>query len=84
MNDDRADAALDVLVPRLRQFIAVAREEHLTRAAEALGVPPSPACGSPRRRPPGPSAWPGGRPIRRPARSAPCDFALRQEGGLLR
>lgn len=39
MNDNSADAALDALVPRLRQFIAVAREEHLTRAAEALGVP---------------------------------------------
>jgi DNA-binding transcriptional LysR family regulator len=39
MNDNPADAALDALVPRLRQFIAVAREEHLTRAAEALGVP---------------------------------------------
>ena len=39
MNDNQADAALDALVPRLRQFIAVAREEHLTRAAEALGVP---------------------------------------------
>jgi DNA-binding transcriptional LysR family regulator len=39
MNDDRAAAALDALVPRLRQFIAVARAEHLTRAAEALGVP---------------------------------------------
>ena len=34
-----ADAALDALVPRLRQFVAVAREEHLTRAAESLGVP---------------------------------------------
>lgn len=39
MNDSPADAALDALVPRLRQFIAVAREEHLTRAAETLGVP---------------------------------------------
>jgi DNA-binding transcriptional LysR family regulator len=39
MNDNPADAALDALVPRLRQFIAVARKEHLTRAAEALGVP---------------------------------------------
>jgi DNA-binding transcriptional LysR family regulator len=39
MNDNPAEAALDALVPRLRQFIAVAREEHLTRAAEALGVP---------------------------------------------
>ncbi|HVT69593.1 MAG TPA: LysR family transcriptional regulator [Trebonia sp.] len=34
-----ADSALDVLVPRLRQFAVVAREEHLTRAAELLGVP---------------------------------------------
>jgi DNA-binding transcriptional LysR family regulator len=33
------DRALDALVPRLRQFIVVAREEHLTRAAEILGVP---------------------------------------------
>jgi DNA-binding transcriptional LysR family regulator len=32
-------AALDALVPRLRQFAVVAREEHLTRAAEILGVP---------------------------------------------
>src|SRR6201995_2046145 len=31
--------ALDALVPRLRQFAVVAREEHLTRAAELLGVP---------------------------------------------
>ena len=45
--DDRPDRdaeagvneALDVLVPRLRQFIVVAREEHLTRAAEILGIP---------------------------------------------
>jgi DNA-binding transcriptional LysR family regulator len=34
-----ADRALDVLAGRLRQFIVVAREEHLTRAAEILGVP---------------------------------------------
>jgi DNA-binding transcriptional LysR family regulator len=34
-----AAAALDALVPRLRQFAVVAREEHLTRAAEILGVP---------------------------------------------
>jgi DNA-binding transcriptional LysR family regulator len=33
------DGALDALVPRLRQFVVVAREEHLTRAAELLGVP---------------------------------------------
>jgi DNA-binding transcriptional LysR family regulator len=40
MNDeDMAAAALDALVPRLRQFLVVAREEHLTRAAEILGVP---------------------------------------------
>jgi DNA-binding transcriptional LysR family regulator len=42
-SDIAADAsvaeALDALVPRLRQFIIVAREEHLTRAAEILGVP---------------------------------------------
>jgi DNA-binding transcriptional LysR family regulator len=42
-SDPAADAsvgeALDALVPRLRQFIIVAREEHLTRAAEILGVP---------------------------------------------
>lgn len=37
--DASLDAALDALVPRLRQFIVVAREEHLTRAAEILGVP---------------------------------------------
>ena len=36
---DQAEAALDALVPRLRQFAVVAREEHLTRAAELLGVP---------------------------------------------
>ena len=34
-----AETALDALVPRLRQFVVVAREEHLTRAAELLGVP---------------------------------------------
>ena len=34
-----ADAALDALVPLLRQFAVVAREEHVTRAAELLGVP---------------------------------------------
>jgi DNA-binding transcriptional LysR family regulator len=41
MNEPSSDAAagLDALVPRLRQFAAVAREEHLTRAAEILGVP---------------------------------------------
>ncbi len=32
-------ASLDALAPRLRQFVVVAREEHLTRAAELLGVP---------------------------------------------
>ncbi|HEX3715747.1 MAG TPA: LysR family transcriptional regulator [Trebonia sp.] len=37
MHDDVA--ALDALVPRLRQFAVVAREEHLTRAADRLGVP---------------------------------------------
>src|SRR5207237_9835075 len=36
---DQAEAALDALVPRLRQFAAIAREEHLTRAAELLRVP---------------------------------------------
>jgi DNA-binding transcriptional LysR family regulator len=41
MNEPSSDATagLDALVPRLRQFAAVAREEHLTRAAEILGVP---------------------------------------------
>jgi DNA-binding transcriptional LysR family regulator len=39
MNDEDMAAGLDALVPRLRQFVAVAREEHLTRAAEQLGVP---------------------------------------------
>jgi DNA-binding transcriptional LysR family regulator len=33
------DDGLDALVPRLRQFAAVASAEHLTRAAEQLGVP---------------------------------------------
>jgi DNA-binding transcriptional LysR family regulator len=33
------DEGLDALVPRLRQFAAVARTEHLTRAADQLGVP---------------------------------------------
>lgn len=37
--DERAEAALDALVPLLRQFVAVAREEHMTRAAELLGMP---------------------------------------------
>lgn len=32
-------AGLDALAPRLRQFVAVAHEEHLTRAADLLGVP---------------------------------------------
>src|ERR1700761_6458877 len=36
---DRVAAALDALVPLLRQFVAVAREEHMTRAAELLGIP---------------------------------------------
>lgn len=36
---DDAEAALEALVPRLRRFVVVAREEHLTRAAELLGVP---------------------------------------------
>jgi DNA-binding transcriptional LysR family regulator len=38
-SDSGASAALDALVPRLRQFVVVAREQHLTRAAEILGVP---------------------------------------------
>jgi DNA-binding transcriptional LysR family regulator len=33
------DDGLDALVPRLRQFAAVASVEHLTHAAEQLGVP---------------------------------------------
>ena len=37
--DGGTDAALDALVPLLRQFVAVAREEHMTRAAESLGIP---------------------------------------------
>src|SRR6201994_5084413 len=36
---DSTEAALDALVPLLRQFVAVAREEHMTHAAELLGVP---------------------------------------------
>jgi len=39
MNESAVDDALDALVPRLRQFMVVAREEHLTRAADVLGVP---------------------------------------------
>ena len=39
MNEDEVAAGLGALAPRLRQFIAVAREEHLTRAAELIGVP---------------------------------------------
>jgi DNA-binding transcriptional LysR family regulator len=34
-----AETAADALVPLLRQFVAVAREEHMTRAAESLGIP---------------------------------------------
>ena len=37
--DTTGDAAVDAIVPRLRQFVVVAREQHLTRAAELLGVP---------------------------------------------
>jgi DNA-binding transcriptional LysR family regulator len=37
--NERADDALDALAPRVRQFLAVARTEHLTRAADLLGVP---------------------------------------------
>jgi len=36
---DSTEAALDALVPLLRQFVAVAREEHITHAAELLGIP---------------------------------------------
>ena len=36
--DDRVEAALDALVPLLRQFVAAGREEHMTRAAELLGI----------------------------------------------
>jgi DNA-binding transcriptional LysR family regulator len=32
-------AAVGMLAPRLRQFIAVAREQHISRAAESLGIP---------------------------------------------
>jgi DNA-binding transcriptional LysR family regulator len=39
VNENDVAAGLDALVPRLRQFVEVAREEHLTRAAELLGVP---------------------------------------------
>src|ERR1700742_5127331 len=37
--EDRVEAALDALVPLLRQFVAAGREEHMTRAAELLGIP---------------------------------------------
>ena len=37
--DITGDAMVDAIAPRLRQFVVVAREEHLTRAAELLGVP---------------------------------------------
>ena len=37
--DITGDAAVDAIAPRLRQFVVVAREQHLTRAAELLGVP---------------------------------------------
>jgi DNA-binding transcriptional LysR family regulator len=39
MNEEDAAEALDALAPRLRQFVVVAREQHITRAAEILGVP---------------------------------------------
>jgi DNA-binding transcriptional LysR family regulator len=39
LTDAAADAAVDAIAPRLRQFVVVAREQHLTRAAELLGVP---------------------------------------------
>ena len=32
-------AAVATLAPRLRQFVAVAREQHMSRAAESLGIP---------------------------------------------
>jgi DNA-binding transcriptional LysR family regulator len=32
-------AAVGTLVPRLRQFVTVAREQHMSRAAESLGIP---------------------------------------------
>jgi DNA-binding transcriptional LysR family regulator len=41
MNEEErppATAALDALAPQLRQFVTVAREEHLTRAADLLGI----------------------------------------------
>src|SRR5690242_16327253 len=37
--EDRVGAALDALVPLLRQFVAAGREQHMTRAAELLGIP---------------------------------------------
>jgi len=37
--ENGTEAALDALVPLLRQFVAVGREEHMTRAAESLGIP---------------------------------------------
>ncbi|MEX2291112.1 MAG: LysR family transcriptional regulator [Mycobacteriales bacterium] len=37
--DRHLDGLLSALAPRLRQFVAVARAEHVTRAAEAIGVP---------------------------------------------
>jgi DNA-binding transcriptional LysR family regulator len=37
--EDRVEAALDALVPLLRQFVAAGREEHMTHAAELLGIP---------------------------------------------
>ena len=36
---DAVDARLGKLTPRLRHFVAVGRAEHMTRAAQALGVP---------------------------------------------
>jgi DNA-binding transcriptional LysR family regulator len=39
MNEDGVAAALGALAPRLHQFVTVAREEHLTRASELLGIP---------------------------------------------
>lgn len=37
--DRRLDRLLSAFAPRLRQFVAVARAEHVTRAAEAIGLP---------------------------------------------
>lgn len=36
---EAVEPLLDVLAPRLRHFVAVGRTQHVTRAAEAVGVP---------------------------------------------